>query len=256
MHIDEVYGGGNEAAGNAGTVTINCTGGMDEGIQNVYGGARNADVDNDIVLTIKGGTYSNVFGGNNVGGDITGSITVNIEENDCTPIHINNLYGGGNLAAYSRTPSVNVLSWTSIANVFGGGYGSTASVGGSDVKVNPTLPKVVEGAPDHHSGAIGSIFGGGNAAPVNGNTSVLVKGGTAAGQKVTVGGDDGYPAGHAPVLNGYIFGGGNQAPVNKVGGTKGNTVVTVTGNTEVTNNVYGGGNGGEVRGNTKVIIGE
>lgn len=43
-----------------------------------------------------------MFGGNNLGGAVRGKITVNVEETGCQPIRIDELYLGGNEAAYSR----------------------------------------------------------------------------------------------------------------------------------------------------------
>ena len=68
----------------------------------MFGGAKNADVDNDIVLNItNGSSLERVFGGNNTSGAINGTITVNIEESGCEPIKIQELYAGGYLAPYS-----------------------------------------------------------------------------------------------------------------------------------------------------------
>ena len=161
---------------------------------------------------------------------------VNVEETGCKPIIIGELYGGGNLAGYSvygynsdgspiesgatplySDPVVNVKSFTSIGSVFGGGYGSTATMVG-----NPTVNiNVVEGAhkttvigenaktyndengfpiPSHASGKIGAInnvFGGGNAARVIGNTQVNI----------------GTEEGTGADIRGNVYGGGNNAEV-------------------------------------------
>jgi len=136
-----------------------------------YGGAEAADIQGNVTLNITNGTFDRVFGGNNKSGTISGSITVNVEEVGCRPIIIGELYGGGNLAAYSiygyhekkdannqvvtdedgntvwevnqtkvangpefDSPEVNVKSFTSIGTIYGGGYGSTAVMVG-----NPTV---------------------------------------------------------------------------------------------------------------------
>ena len=67
----------------------------------VFGGADNANVNGNVELTITSGTFGQVFGGNNLGGVIRGHITLNIEETGCNPIKIDELYLGGNNAAYS-----------------------------------------------------------------------------------------------------------------------------------------------------------
>ena len=125
------------------------------GLEKAYGGAADADVNGNVVLNITNGTYGQVFGGNDLGGLIRGSITVNIEETGCKPIIIGELYGGGNRARYSiygynddgsvkRTgdnpvadPQVNVKSFTGIGNIYGGGYGGPATmVGNPQVNIN------------------------------------------------------------------------------------------------------------------------
>ena len=68
-------------------------------LKEIYGGSRNADVGSDINITITSGHFDRVFGGNNLGGAINGSITLNIEETGCNPITIGEVYGGGNKAA-------------------------------------------------------------------------------------------------------------------------------------------------------------
>lgn len=236
LNVDGIYGGGNEAYmdGSSG-IQLGCITYLKE----IYGGARNADVGGDINLTITSGHFDRVFGGNNLGGLVKGSITVNIEETGCNPITIGELYGCGNKAAYEtpgdRHPTINIRSFTSIGNVYGGGLGEDAVVKG-----NPTINiNVVKGAnnavtgwsyngktidfgdgntvtlPLHETGkigAIGNVFGGGNAAEVIGNTqvnigtetSVVFESLTGAERTKTVEGVD---------IRGNVYGGGNQAKV-------------------------------------------
>ena len=239
MDIGSVYGGGNLADMNGNiSVSLGCI----NHIKELYGGARNANIGTDtqnsnINLVITSGHFDRVFGGNNLGGAIKGSITVNIEETGCNPITIGELYGGGNLAAYSvygydaegnykesgtklyDDPVVNILSFSSIGRVFGGGLGNKAVMVGSptvnineDVGTNanntewPYLGQTISYTdessvtlPTRNSGAIGAIgtvFGGGNAAPVIGNTQVNI--GTTTGKAD---------------IRGNVYGGGNQADV-------------------------------------------
>ena len=213
--IEEVYGAGNEADQD-GTSNINL--GCLSYLREMYGGAKNADINNDIELTIQSGRFDRVFGGNNLGGDIKGTITVNIEETGCHPIIIGQLFGGGNQAAYTAPsgkhgPTVNVKSFTSIGEIYGGGFGASALIHGDTyVNINECVgdnatEEISETAehtgwthydidiydpetgdldetktitleqPTHDSGAIGTIgnvFGGGNEAPVDGNTNVTI----------------------------------------------------------------------------------
>ena len=234
--VKDIYGGGNEAYMDGNTnIQLGCI----EYLKEIYGGAKNADVGSDINMTITSGHFDRVFGGNNLGGKIRGSITVNIEETGCNPITIGEIYGGGNKAAYSvygysggtlntsgaklyNDPVVNILSFTSIGRVFGGGLGEEAvMVGSPTVNINevvganasntswPHLNKTInfnDGTasvtlPLHEAGkigAIGTVFGGGNAAKVIGDTNVNI--GTADD---IIGVD----------IRGNVYGGGNQADV-------------------------------------------
>lgn len=186
--VDEAYGGGKSAEmdGRA-ELQLGCI----PGVGSIYGGARAAKVNNDVVLTITNGTYENVFGGNNEDGDIMGSITVNVEETGCRPIRIANLYGGGNLADYTTPegktgPTLNLRSFTSIDNVYGGGYGSTAVVtGDTHINVNQVrgglagkdtwTGKASDETPVPDAlGTIGNVYGGGYGANVVGDTYINI----------------------------------------------------------------------------------
>ena len=167
LTIDGIYGGGREAYMEGSTsLELGCTKGMPE----IYGGSENADVGSDIVLTLTSGHYDKVFGGNNKGGRILGSITVNIEQTGCLPITIDELYLGGNNAPYSvygyestskqvalngesithydlkesgstrfHDPLLHLRSFQSIGTVFGGGNGAYATmVADPTVEINVT----------------------------------------------------------------------------------------------------------------------
>lgn len=230
--VDEVYGGANRApmAGKP-VLTINC---IKNKLSNVYGGSKAVDVNSDIVLNINSGQYGKVFGGNNESGAVKGSITVNIDETGCHPIIIDELYAGGNMAAYTTPagksePTVNVISCTHIGQVFGGGYGKTAVITGDPIVNINQIPGIYDpedkDASDGYSsntngklGTIGTVFGGGNAANVVGNTHVNI--GTLEN-------------------NAHL-----TTPTNttKVGAN-------------ITGNVYGGGNAADVTGRTNVTVG-
>ncbi len=240
--ITNLYGGGNEADGKAGTITIACTG--DGTIDNVYGGANNADVDGDIVLNINGGNIGNVFGGNNSGGSINGGITVNVDwDGLCGSNSLTNVYGGGNQAAYGsagtpRGPVVNIRNATIEGDVFGGGLGESATVTGNpQVNVNTDCANG-EHSYSHKAVVNGSVYGGGSAAPVVGNPTVTTRGMDGDDKKV--------------LIRNHVFGGGLGSTAIVTGSTR----VNIYGNTEIEQNVYGGGNGGVVQGDTNVTIGE
>ena len=253
--LDEVYGGGNEAYMTGGTdIDLGCI----TYLKAIYGGAKNADLGGDINLTITSGHFDRVFGGNNIGGVINGAITVNIEETGCNPITIGELYGCGNQARYttpgSKHPTINVKSFTSIGRIFGGGLGASAIVTGNPtVNINEVVgenanntswnyhQQIVNGEavgktitysdgtsvtmPTHEAGkigAIGTVFGGGNAAQVVGNTNVNI---------------------------------GTEATIKYTSDAASDPARTVKG-ADIRGNVFGGGNKAEVTGNTNVIIGK
>ena len=271
--IDEAYGGGKSAPMDAeAKLLMACLPGLNE----VYGGAQDADVMGDVTLNITNGTFDRVFGGNNISGTIHGKITVNIEETGCQPLIIGELYGGGNKAPYSvygynddRTPKtsgdkvypdpvVNVKSFTSIGNIYGGGYGETAVMyGDPTVNVN-----VVEGEwkdkvaneSDTDYNTPGYMY---DATGYKGTTKEI------GGENVVI---PPHGKGKIGVIN-NVFGGGNAAPVEgsthvNIGTTNSETYVTgdnasheVKG-VDIRGNVYGGGNKADVTGSTNVRIGK
>ena len=248
FNIDEAYGGGKSAPMDAeAQLMMACI----PGLNYAYGGAEAADIQGDVTLNITNGTFNRVFGGNNKSGTIGGSITVNIEETGCKPIIIGELYGGGNLAPYDghgqAGPTVNVRSFTSIGDIYGGGYGETAVVkGNTTVNVNvcegqhkntvigenattETIrrdnPEAEGGypVPSHAEGGIGAInnvYGGGNAAQVIGDTHVNI------GTEIS-----------------ETYATGDKASHDVKGA-------------DIRGNVYGGGNKAEVTGNTNVVVGK
>lgn len=291
--VDEAYGGGKSAPMDAeAKLLMACI----PGLKAAYGGAEAAAIQGNVTLNITNGTFDRVFGGNNLSGTINGSITVNVEEVGCKPIKIGELYGGGNQAGYSvngynadgtpkesgtklyEDPQVNVKSFTSIGKVFGGGYGSGATmVGNPTVNINEVYGRwynndesVVgdnEETPNHYAipshakgkmGAISEIFGGGNAAKVIGNTTVNI----ATQEEVFV--VKQVTAGAALPAGCYTRSGAGTTDSPYV-----YTAASGTASADVTyyekkevlgvdirGNVYGGGNNAEVTGNTNVNIGK
>ena len=160
----------------------------------------------------------------------------------------------GALTTPYASPHVHVKSFTSIGDIFGGGYGATAVMIGSPVvninevvggKTNHSQANIAtEGTitiseeltpgvvtnrdvkyPAHTQGAIGSInnvFGGGNEAEVVGDTYVNI---------------------------------GTEEKIQYVTGADTTTEMPVKG-VSILGNVYGGGNKANVTGQTNVAIGK
>ena len=294
--VDEAYGGGKSAEMDAeAQLLMACI----PGLRAVYGGAEAADVRGNVTLNITNGTFDRVFGGNNLSGTIGGSITVNVEEIGCKPVKIGELYGGGNQAGYSvygydsegkpivpgetpltplyNDPQVNVMSFTSIGNIYGGGFGGGATmVGNPTVNVNVAygryynddLSIVGENAetPNHYPipshakgkmGAINNVFGGGNAAKVVGDTHVNIAtlSEVYVVKQVAVGDDvTGYytRSGAGTTESPFIY---TDAEGTAADGTTYYEKQDVLG-ADIRGDVYGSGNNAEVTGDAKVIIGK
>ncbi len=164
------------------------------------------------------------------------------------------------------------MSFTSIGKVFGGGYGSGATmVGNPTVNVNEIYGKwyndntsvVGEDAktsgnypiPSHEKGKMGAIytvFGGGNAAKVIGSTTVNI----ATQEEVYI--VKQVTAG--ATLPDGCYTRNNDGSYSEATGTASADVTyyekkDVLG-ADIRGNVYGGGNNAEVTGNTNVVIGK
>ena len=284
--IKEAFGGGNNAPGGNGEITLKCgssfntfyAGGSKanlgtpenpvtltlnvEGgrVMHLFGGCQGTDdtpanIYGDVIVNLHGGNVQNLYGGSDVNGNISGTITVNVDidpDYECPDgLNLVNVYGGGRNAAYTPdvptngSPLVNIMNnrykpagggdsaWVKIQDVFGGALGATARV--------TSYPRVIIGGFGGKRGVriFGNVYGGGSAAPVVGNTYVMVR-------DATIGRDD--AAGSAS--SGIVFGGGYGSTSN----VDGKTHVGIFGLSDIKNNVYGGGNAGTVNGNTELQI--
>ena len=229
-NITNVYGGSNMAS-ITGDVTLTIKGGN---YTNAFGGSKGvagsgsstgttANIDGNVTLNLHGGTIVNAFGGSDQKGNITGSITVNVldfEDTEC-PLVVTNIYGGGNVTPYTPTSATN----SPMVNV---------------MHVKQT------------AGVQGDVFGGGLGATAIVTANPIVKIGYDA---TTMSGllPTGYtqPATGFPraVVTGDVYGGGSLAAVT------GNTSVLIqTAGTEVKSNVFGGGSQAGVSGTSTVQV--
>ena len=306
--INELYGGGNQAPDSDG-ITLNVPCGTAD-VKTIFGGSKNADVGSaetpaDIVLNIyggdnalkavyggnnqggtiygnvtlnlHGGTMKDAFGGNNAGGSINGLIQVNVLENSSCPLKVDNVYGGGNEAAYAPTsattsPEVNIIHGTVNNAVFGGGKGSTAIVTANPkVTIGDTNPShiAIVGATlnDNTDEGLGYVFGGGDAAAVTGNTTVIYQDANASShvKKIFGGGNNigtgGVTGSHVQMTNGTVLE-GIYGGCNTDGDVTGNSIVDIyggtIGSTTAKANIHGGGYGQNttVAGNVTVNFGQ
>ena len=270
------------------TIVLNVEGGH---ITNLYAGCqgdrasygeghsdRAANVYGDITLNFHGGNVTNLFGGSHRNGNITGTVTVNVDvdPNYTCPdgLRLDFVYGGGQEASYTPTdlfrasPTVNIMNnryyvsgstgtmadstWVRIQDVFGGGLGATAVstsyprviIGGfadGSKVVNAGTPEETTVTYTRGARIFGNVYGGGSAAPVVGNTYVMVR-------DAVIGSDNA----HGNTFNsGVVYGGGYGATAKVTG----ETYVGIFGKSDIKNNVYGGGNAGIVTGSTEIQIG-
>ena len=290
--IDEVYGGSKGDLQSLGTGHIN----------------ESADIDGKVTLNLEGGIITDAFGGSNINGVITDSITVNVIDFGGTcGLDLTNVYGGGNVTPYAPTetsfgPVVNVMHIGQEAGirgkVFGGGKGATALVTANPV-VNfgynaTTMQVYLDAIADKpttldpadfiayvsgidQEGVVhadwGNVFGGGDLAPVSGNTTINYYQGEVT-HKVVGGGNQADINGNTMV---YVMGGtigtdgnattgagkGVYGGCNTSGNVSGNVLVQLTGGTvgvssENTANIHGGGYGNAttVAGNVTVNFGD
>lgn len=275
--LNAVYGGA-EDANIHGDVELTITNGT---FDRVFGGNnKSGQINGSITVNIEEVGCRPIIIGELYGGGNLAPYSIYGYNTDGTPKE-----SGANP---SDDPEVNVKSFTSIGTVYGGGYGAQAiMVGSPTVNINEVADPESEAQnksytedaqtkyysnfagdiitidghevirPSHvkgKMGAINSVFGGGNAAPVKGNTTVNV--GTTVG-------DDIYMA--VPVAAGTDLTGGGYYTKS------GNDYVTATGTAvadttyykkytvlgvDIRDNIYGGGNNAEVTGKTNVNIGK
>lgn len=245
----DIYGGSAEGKTNGGSsATANAYTNVTVNAGNVYGSvygggfgtsAYEADVYGPVHLTMTGGQVENLFGGNNVNGTPRQTILVDVLGGKTTE----NVFGGGNLAAYwapsadKDYPKVTISDGLILGTVFGGGKGDGTMSSTTEYKGE------IFGNPHvfFTGGTANTIHGGGNSAPVDGETHVEIHTNMAPNA----------PSLFHVVEN--VFGGGLGASAFVTGSTE----VGVYGSTtKIGNNVYGGGNAGAILGSTRVIIGE
>ena len=284
----DVYGGSAQGRTNgdnsrtSGAVT-NVTLNAGKIFGSLYGGglgtnAYAANVYGPVQVTVNGGGIHTtnqdgsgaVYGCNNVNGAPQSTVAVDIYGTDAPAdgreYALDAVYGGGNKAEYTSTPTVKIHNCNnSIEYVYGGG--NAADVAGTDVTI-------------YGGDSIGYVFGGGNgsvsAANVSGNVDLKIYGGTirhvfggnntsgTIGGTINVNVNKQTETGHdpCPMKIGEVFSGGNMAASQAGNLTIGCTgdYVEATGSNrygyelEGIGDVYGGANRANVTGNITLTI--
>ena len=264
MDIDEFFCGGNyvDVDGDV-NATISCAQGMQ--VKRLYGGCNQARIFGSVNLTVQGGTFENVYGGSKgrlathpegeFDAYITGDVNLRIEGGT-----IDTVFGGSNILGNVHGRIVVTIDSTDNAcelvvhNVYGGGRGAsyTPDTLGFYPEVN-ILNGTISTVDDGHGGRTGGhVYGGGYGASAFVNTTshpnlAPALNNTHNGPRVIVGGGT---ATDKAIVEGNVYGGGDGAKVT------GDTHVILDGSSEVDvrGNVYGGGHEAELEGNAKVEI--
>ena len=284
--INNVYGASKEADSD-GDVILDLSGCGSGEVDKVFGGSYNANVRGSVTINITSGIYTSVYGGNDRKGSIGGNVTINIEEVDqCNPIIIQNLFGGGSQADYPGTGAKYVTNakdpstgrYTGEGVTYNETTGTYTGLTYADF-TSGTLTLNIKAAT-----RIDRVFGGCDNAKATGNTVVninMVKGSKAGGRftlPTTYTGET-IPTVHAEEAYVEVTGlTENESPVTgyyERSGESGSYVYTLTEDTKAQSgktycehfthkvdnaigtigHVYGGGNEGDVDGNTTVNIG-
>ena len=210
-------------------------------VDEIYGGADNANVNGNVELTITSGNFGKVFGGNNRGGLIKGHIKLNIEETSCRAINIDELYLGGNEAAYSIY-----------------GYYDT---GTTDSETGKKVYKPRASETDHTETAVPNPDEDDTHTYPYANPVLNVISCTHIGRVFGGGYGEGAALYGSPTVNLNMIPGVYSANISRTGieaahrlGEIGGTYTNAN-NEEVDGGVFGGGDGAAVYGNTTVNIG-
>lgn len=266
--ITSVYGGGEDA-----NVTVNSNINVLNGnITTIYGGSNLAGTVLESFIDINSGTITNIYGGNNLGGSTT-TTNINIDNG-----YIDNITGGGNQANTTTTNIVINNSSDQITNVFGGG--SAADVTTSNVDIyggsilnlfggsnqsgtvtetfiytenNPSIGalyggnnmggETIDSNINTTGGTIGNIYGGGNQAELSGDAILEIVDSNVTGE-IYGGGKDGETIGNTQVkitdsiIGESVYAGGK----GETAIVYGNTSLSIEGETEIGDHVFGGGN--------------
>ena len=128
-----------------------------------------ANVYGPVTVTVEGGTAGKVFGCNDQNGAPQSTVAVLITNTAAPtteiPNPIGSVYGGGNLADYTGSPTVRMDNGT-VGYLYGGGLGSSAIITGN------TSVTLTNGTVKN------DVYGGGNEADVTGSVTVNMIAGT------------------------------------------------------------------------------
>ena len=250
---------------NRGTYRVNNTSITIKGgtFENIYGGSSNCEITGSTYVKIEGGTFNIIYGGNSntKAQAIPGNTEVIMSGGTA-----NDIFGGGAFGEVKGTANLNISGTATITNIpYGGGHDGTAVTTNTNVQIS--------GGTFEN----GYIVAGGQSASVTGTAALTITGGT-FDDFIICGGLNADCANTSLTISGgtfskWIYGGGyngkvtEKAKVTVSGGTFektiygggmnasascGSTDMTMTGGTAGW--IYGGGETGSVGGTAKMEI--
>lgn len=250
-------------AGRYGNVTGNITLNIDSGeFYRIYGAGLEGTLDGDITLNHNAGATNRLYGGGQLG-EVNGEVTIKIGGTDSTAIVSSYLRGSGQYSGITGTTELNIWSGaelgvgaqvaaggyqgnvagTSTINIYGGTINSDIYGGGWGLIGDPTKGLAGNTMVHIYENAVinGDIYGGGYAGAAD-NTTVIIQNATAnnvygGGNEAEINGDTNVKLTNATIKeSAYAGGKGTTATV------KGNSIITADGTTNITENLFGGGN--------------
>jgi hypothetical protein len=164
---------------------------LDDYASNIMDNPDTDEIEGHINLFISGGTVGNLFGACDVNGNVTGKITIIVQESDTCQLFIGNIYGGGRYTNYTPTNISNGVTeyseHTPVIKIL------RATVGGHTNE----LPIIDEGDGDFE----GNVYGGGCYGDVTSNPIVVI-------------GDKDHPNDSPVTIEGNVYGGCKEGTVN------------------------------------------
>lgn len=268
---DSVYGGGNQGEVNGNTTVLvsnqNTTDSenIPEVKNSIFGGGKQANVNGTTVNLINRAKAQNVYGGGDQG-EVTSDTNVMILDSTI----MNDIFGGGNgaeTADAGKYPgrvqgntnvnisasedSINAGIYSTSNQVFGGGKGITAYVGGNTSVILKNGAQILS-----------DTYGGGDNGYVNGSTFVELKSTEALGSVYAAGnGSKAVVYGNSQVysegtttIGENLYGGGNAAETGDSTNKNSKSIVDIAG-LIISGHVFGGANSSVINGDSIINIG-
>lgn len=186
--------------------------------------------------------------GNSELGDYTSTVNITVDLPTIADVEFPfDIYGGGEMGKVDGNTTITLKGGNLTGNVYGGGLGEAGHIEKAKVVGNTTINMTAVGDPVHplsigKNDAAKNIYGGGNLAQLEGNTTLNLNHGSIVGN--VYGGGKGLSKAESGAVTGY----------GKVTGSSTITMNNTTPATSISGDIFGGGALGELTGNTTFTI--